>query len=300
MMNKRVVGNGSANGNGESKRKRRQITAQSATACFDMSKFKPGKLVFEDGDAFEGYSFGANLPKSGEIVFNTGMVGYPEALTDPSYRKQILILTYPLVGNYGVPGDEKDDIGLPAHFESNNIHVSGLIVSDYSQVHSHWNATRSLSEWLKEHNVPALFGLDTRRLTKKIREKGSMLGKIVFEDGDCEIKDPNKENLVAEVSLKEPKVYGKNGDKTIIAFDCGIKFNIIRYLVNQGVDVHVVPYDYDLKSNPSNITYDGIFISNGPGDPTMAEKCVESIRWAIDGQDKPIFGICLGNQILAL
>ena len=148
--------------------------------------------------------------------------------------------------------------------------------------------------------MPALFGLDTRRLTKKIREKGSMLGKIVFEDGDCEIKDPNKENLVAEVSLKEPKVYGKNGDKTIIAFDCGIKFNIIRYLVNQGVDVHVVPYDYDLKSNPSNITYDGIFISNGPGDPTMAEKCVESIRWAIDGQDKPIFGICLGNQILAL
>jgi carbamoyl-phosphate synthase/aspartate carbamoyltransferase len=300
MMNKRVVGNGSANGNGESKRKRRQITAKSATACFDMSKFKPGKLVFEDGDAFEGYSFGANLPKSGEIVFNTGMVGYPEALTDPSYRKQILILTYPLVGNYGVPGDEKDDIGLPAHFESNNIHVSGLIVSDYSQVHSHWNATRSLSEWLKEHNVPALFGLDTRRLTKKIREKGSMLGKIVFEDGDCEIKDPNKENLVAEVSLKEPKVYGKNGDKTIIAFDCGIKFNIIRYLVNHGVNVHVVPYDYDLKSNPSNITYDGIFISNGPGDPTMAEKCVESIRWAIDGQDKPIFGICLGNQILAL
>ena len=142
MMNKRVVGNGHSNGAGRPENKRRQIT-QPALAGFNSSMFKPGTLVFEDGDRFEGFSFGADLAKSGEIVFNTGMVGYPESLTDPSYRKQILVLTYPLVGNYGVPGDEKDDFGLPAHFESNNIHVSGLIVSDYSHTHSHWNARRS-------------------------------------------------------------------------------------------------------------------------------------------------------------
>ena len=174
------------------------------------SDFTPGQLTLADGMQLEGYSFGADKAMSGEVVFNTGMVGYPEALTDPSYRRQILVLTYPLIGNYGVPGDDKDAHGLPLHFESDNIHIAGLIVSEYSLEHSHWNARRSLGEWLKEHNIPALFGIDTRMLTKVLREEGTMLGKISFPGltqagnpaGDCEIEDPNRLNLVAEVSTK--------------------------------------------------------------------------------------------------
>lgn len=248
---------------------------------------------------FSGFSFGARTSVCGEVVFNTGMVGYPEALTDPSYRGQILVLTYPLVGNYGVPDQTIiDEHGLPKYFESNEIHIRALIVSDYSLEHSHWAAKKSLGDWLKAHNIPAVFGIDTRMLTKKLRESGTMLGAVVHNDADeIEFEDPNKLNLVAEVSTKAVRVYGKGNSKKVIAFDCGMKFNIIRYLASLDVELSVVPYDFDLEN--TSMSYDGIFISNGPGDPTMAEATVKSVRWALT-QDKPIFGICLGNQILAL
>ncbi|EQC32261.1 aspartate carbamoyltransferase [Saprolegnia diclina VS20] len=260
-----------------------------------------GTLFLDDGTAIEGCSFGAKNSMSGEVVFNTGMVGYPEALSDPSYAGQILVLTFPLVGNYGVPSMELDQFGLPKNFESSKVQISGLIVSEYSFQHSHWNAVTSLGDWLKSHNVPALFGLDTRMITKKIREHGSMLGKIEFASMPIKIEDPNKTNLVAKVSPKQIQVFNKGASPKILAFDCGMKHNIVRYLAGAGVELTVVPFDYDLEK--STLEYDGIFISNGPGDPLMAQKTIDSIRWAINRDDddiKPIFGICLGNQILAL
>lgn len=261
-----------------------------------------GRLVTLLGDDIEGYSFGAQKSMSGEIVFNTGMVGYPEALTDPSYAGQILVLTFPMIGNYGVPGDEKDEYGMPRHFESDKIHVAGLIVAEYSADYSHWNAIKSLSQWLTEAGVPALYGIDTRMLTKKIRETGTVLGKIEFEGQPVPIVDPNLRNLVAEVSVKEIRSFGEKNSPHIIAFDCGMKNNIIRYLVyEQKVRVTVVPFDYNLEKNPAKVAYDGIFISNGPGDPAMCTATIASLRWALSLEvPKPIFGICLGNQLLAL
>ncbi|OAO15859.1 carbamoyl-phosphate synthase small subunit [Blastocystis sp. ATCC 50177/Nand II] len=267
--------------------------------CIDRDVEK-GKLVLADGTVFEGLSFGAPVSKSGEVVFNTGMVGYPESLTDPSYRGQILVFTFPMMGNYGVPGDELDEWGLPKYFESSDIHVAGVIVADYSWEYSHWAAKKSLSEWLKvslEHNIPALYGIDTRMLTKKIREKGSLLGKIEFVGQPVAIEDPNLRNLVAEVSLKVPRVFNAGKSPRIVAVDCGIKNNIIRCLCQQEVQVTVVPFDYDLKAHAAE--YDGIFISNGPGNPEMAQATIEQLKWAIT-TDIPIFGICLGNQLLAL
>lgn len=275
----------------------------------------PGALVLADGSVHQGFSFGANVPVAGEVVFNTGMVGYPEALTDPSYRGQILVLTYPMVGNYGVPAEDAlDEHGLPLFFESSKIQVAGLIVASYSADHSHWNSAKSLGKWLQEHNVPALYGIDTRALTKKIRETGAILGKIDFKAEKAtgkagkgaqvalEFMDPNKTNLVAQVSTKAVKVYGKGKSPRIVAFDCGMKFNIIRYFVKyHDVQFTVVPFDYDLKANPAKLEWEGIFISNGPGDPTMCEATIETLKWAMNLEHpKPIFGICLGNQLLAL
>lgn len=251
------------------------------------------RLILEDGSIFEGNSFGAKKPVPGEVVFNTGMVGYPESLTDPSYKGQILVLTYPLIGNYGVPSDEKDEHGISKYFESDKIQVSALIISDYSHEHSHWNSNRSLSEWMKENGIPGIYGIDTRALTKKIREHGVMLGKIVFDD-DIQLEDPNKRNLVAEVSTKEARLFGKGSEK-IIAVDCGIKNNIIRYFLKLGVSIKIVPWDYDFSQDD----YDGLFISNGPGDPSMCTITIENLRKAM-AKEKPIFGICLGNQLLAL
>jgi len=267
-------------------------------------KGPPGTLFLDDNTSFKGFSFGADKPMAGEVVFNTGMVGYPEALTDPSYRGQILVLTFPLVGNYGVPDDTIiDKHGLPEYFESNEVHISGLIVSSYCFEHSHWTATRSLSNWLKKAGVPALYGIDTRCLTKKIRETGALLGKIELSPtSSIPFDDPNKRNLVAEVSTKEIKVYGEGQSPKILAYDCGMKYNIIRYFINDHkVQLTVVPFDYDLESNPSNIEWDGLFLSNGPGDPTMCSKTMKSIKYALNlANPKPIFGICLGNQLLAL
>lgn len=255
--------------------------------------YTPIKLVLEDGTSLKGKSFGADRSIAGEVVFNTAMTGYPESLTDPSYKGQILVLTYPLVGNYGVPVEDKEN-NMFRFFESSNLHISGLIVSDYSEDYSHWNAEKSLGDWLKENNIPGIFDIDTRELTKILREKGSMLGKIVFDDDMPEDYDPNLDNLVAEVSIKKKEVYG-NGKYKILLVDCGVKYNIIRYLLDRDTTVIRVPWDYDFL----NEDYDGLFISNGPGDPKKCDITIGNLSRAFE-QDRPIFGICLGNQLMAL
>ncbi len=251
------------------------------------------KLLLEDGTEFKGYSFGYEKSIAGEVVFNTAMTGYPESLTDASYKGQILVSTYPLIGNYGVP-DFKDENGMLKFFESDKIQISGLIISDYSFEYSHWNAGRSLSEWLKINKVPGIYGIDTRALTKRLREKGTMLGKIVIYDENIPFYDPNQENLVEKVSIKEKKVYG-SGKHRIILIDCGVKFNILRCLLNRDTTIIRVPWDYDYTQED----YDGVFISNGPGDP---KKCAITTAYLSRSfeSDKPIFGICLGSQLMAL
>lgn len=258
-----------------------------------MRQTKRATLVLEDGTRFEGESFGYDAATAGEVVFNTAMTGYPESLTDPSYRGQILVTTYPILGNYGVPPRrEKDDVS--EYYESNHIHARAIVAQDYSFDHSHWQADRSLGQWLCEEQIPGIFGIDTRALTKHLREKGSMLGKIIPEGAaDIPFYDPNRENLVAETSCKEVEYHG-DGDKTVVLVDCGVKHNIIRCLTRRGVKVVRVPWDYDFTTIP----YDGLFISNGPGNPDMAVATVRHLRQAME-IGKPICGICMGNQLLA-
>jgi carbamoyl-phosphate synthase small subunit len=258
------------------------------------------KLVLEDGSEFRGISFGKLKESEGEVVFNTGMVGYPEMLTDPSYRKQIIVSTYPLVGNYGVQ-EEQSEQGLLKNFESTKIHAVGLIVSEYSDTYSHWTAKKSLSEWLEEQDVPAITGIDTRALTKRLREKGTMLGKIqaVVSEKPKNFYDPNLENLVAEVSCSKPIVYPA-GRKRVILVDTGVKLNIIHSFLKRGVTVIRVPWDYEYYKDPEFRKYHGIFYANGPGDPRVVKKSIETMQWALNEQKKPVFGICMGTQIMAL
>jgi carbamoyl-phosphate synthase small subunit len=257
-----------------------------------MNKVKKAKLILEDGTAFTGKSFGAEKSVAGEVVFYTAMTGYPESLTDPSYTGQILVSTYPMIGNYGVPSDKTEN-GIYRHYESDKVQITGLIISDYSFEYSHWNAIKSLSDWLEEWNVPGLFDIDTRALTKILREKGSMLGKIEFEEEPIEFYDPNKVNLVAMASIQKREVYG-NGQHKVVLVDCGVKNNIIRCLLERDATVIRVPWDYDFTVED----YDGLFLTNGPGDPAMCGKTVENIKKALK-IEKPIMGICLGNQLLA-
>ncbi|CAI5756041.1 unnamed protein product [Candida verbasci] len=288
-------------------------------------------LETQDGIALQGYSFGAEVPSAGEIVFQTGMVGYPESITDPSYEGQILVITYPLVGNYGVPDrklfDEDYEPALPKYFESNRIHIAGLVVAHYAEEYSHWLAKSSLGQWLKEQNIPAIYGVDTRALTKRLRENGSTLGRLALQhkkfksddiindkSGDWkqyfdvpEFDDPNVKNLVSKVSTKEPILYSpinkdelKINSKTgkpirIVSVDVGMKYNQIRCFVRRGVELLVVPWDYDFTKEE----YDGLFISNGPGDPAVMDKTVERLRKVIEEAKTPIFGICLGHQLMA-
>lgn len=260
-----------------------------------------GQLVLEDGSVFNGKFFGEVKTDSGEVVFNTGMVGYPEALTDPSYRGQILVLTYPLIGNYGVPGYEKDNYDLYQRFESEEIQVKGLIVSDYSFKHNHWNSEKSLREWLQNENTPALFGIDTRALTKKIREEGTMLGRI--ETGksissESKFFNPDETHLVSQISCRNFETYGSlNSGPTIVGIDCGIKNSIIRSFIERGAEFFKVPYDFDPFEE--NINFDGLFISNGPGDPEMNKETISVVEKALN-RNIPAMGICLGNQILGL
>ena len=257
------------------------------------------RLELEDGTVAEGLSFGAARSVSGEVVFNTGMVGYPESLTDPSYRGQILVLTYPLVGNYGVPPAERER-GILKHFESERIQIAGLVVSEYCERYSHWNAVKSLGEWLGENGVPAIQGVDTRALTKRIREQGTMLGRLVCGD-EVPFEDPNARNLVSEASVREPVVYGSGAPK-VLAVDCGMKNNIIRCFLARGVSVIRVPWDFDFNGGGDGrggYDYDGLFISNGPGDPKMCAATIAHLKEAL-ARERKIFGICLGNQLLAL
>lgn len=260
-------------------------------------KMKNATLLLKDGAKFQGKLFGADIPSAGEVVFNTGMVGYPESLTDPSYEGQILVLTYPLIGNYGIGADNKDNYGIEKRFESKKIHAKGLIVSEYSQNFSHWDSKKTLDKWLKEQKIPAITGIDTRKLTRKIREHGTILGKIIPENKkEPEFYNPDLENQVAKVSIKKPRLY-KKGPKKVICIDCGMKNNILRSLLSRNLTVLRVPWNYDFIEKKEK--FDGIFMSNGPGDPSILTPLHDIIKKALKLK-KPIFGICLGIQILAL
>ena len=254
-------------------------------------------LVLSDGTRFHGKSFGYDAPVAGEVVFNTAMMGYPESLTDPSYEGQLLTLTFPLVGNYGVPPFTMEENGIPSFMESERIHASALIVSDYSDYYSHWNAVESLSEWLKREKVTGITGIDTRELTKVLRENGVMMGKILFDENPELIPEADYAgvNFVDRVSCKEIIRYNEGAGKKVVLVDCGVKANIIRSLLSRGVEVIRVPWNYDY----TDMEFDGLFLANGPGDPDMCEEAVNIIRKQISESRKPICGICMGNQLLA-
>lgn len=271
-------------------------------------------LVLSDGTRFHGTSFGYEAPVAGEVVFNTAMTGYPESLTDPSYAGQLMTLTYPLVGNYGVPGFSVEDNGLATFMESDRIYARAIIVSDYSEEYSHWNAKESLAEWLKCEHVPGITGIDTRQLTKVLREHGVMMGKILFDDEPDNIPEAAYEgvNFVEQVSCKEIVEYkaaeytAANADhlaplrkpngKKVVLVDCGVKNNIIRCLLRRGVDVIRVPWDYDFNT----LKFDGLFLANGPGDPDTCSVAVDNIRrFLATTPVKPCMGICMGNQLLS-
>lgn len=279
-------------------------------------------LILSDGTVFHGRSFGYEKPVAGEVVFNTAMTGYPESLTDPSYAGQLMTLTYPLVGNYGVPPFTIEANGLATFMESEKIHAEAIIVSDYSENYSHWNAVESLADWLKREQVPGITGIDTRELTKVLREHGVMMGRIVFDDamdnGEWRMDNYGEVNYVDRVSCKDIIVYAGGESKTfpvstpmeelnsqlstfhsqlkkVVLVDCGVKTNILRCLLKRGVEVIRVPWDYDFNG----LQFDGLFISNGPGDPDTCDAAVQNIRRAMQNEKLPIFGICMGNQLLS-
>ncbi len=255
-------------------------------------------LILDDGSRFHGKSFGFEKPVAGEVVFNTAMTGYPESLTDPSYAGQLMTLTYPLVGNYGVPPFTLEPNGLATFMESEHIHAEAIIVSDYSENYSHWNAVESLGDWLKREQIPGITGIDTRELTKVLREHGVMMGRIAFDDESDEMPEASYAdvNYVDKVSCKEVIRYNEGtGKKKVLLVDCGVKHNIIRCLLKRDVEVIRVPWDYDY----TGMEFDGLFISNGPGDPDTCDAAVQNIRKAMQNEKLPIFGICMGNQLLS-
>jgi len=265
-------------------------------------------LVLEDGTTLKGSGFGYPCEVTGEIVFNTGVVGYPEALTDPSYSGKILVQTYPLIGSYGVPShDIIDNFGMPLHFESNKIHVKGFAVSELQMKPSHWTNNKTLNDWLREQKIPCVDGLDTRELAKKLRTKGTMIGILkVGKKIDVErleeklktIENTDQKDLVKEVTIDKPIRYTSGNYLNVVIIDCGMKFGILRNLLARNVNVVRVPHDYSAKRilelNPS-----GIVISNGPGNPKKYEKTIKTVEELME-TDLPIMGICFGNLILAL
>ena len=254
-------------------------------------------LLLEDGTTFHGQSFGYESPVAGEVVFNTAMMGYPESLTDPSYAGQIMTLTYPMVGNYGVPPCTVGENGISDFMESDKIHATAIIVSDYSTEYSHWNAKESLAQWLKREKIAGVTGIDTRQLTKTLREHGVMMGKILFDDQPDNIPEADYEgvNFVDRVSCKKVVKYNEGAGKKVVLVDCGVKNNIIRCLVNRGVEVVRVPWNYDY----TNMDFDGLFLANGPGNPDMCQDAVDIIKKQMGQKRIPICGICMGNQLLA-
>lgn len=263
-----------------------------------MQQLRKMTLRLDNGMCFHGESFGYESQTAGEVVFNTSMTGYPESLTDPSYAGQMLVLTYPLIGNYGVPAFTIEPNGLATFMESEKIHIKALIVGSYSGQYSHWNAQESLADWLKREHIPAITGVDTRQLTKVLREQGVMTGKLLFDDLKENIEDAQYENInfVEQVSCKEVIRYNEGAQKRIVLLDCGVKHNIIRNLIKRQVEVIRVPWDYDFNE----LLFDGLFLSNGPGDPNTCQKAVNNIRTFLAGQQiRPLMGICMGNQLLA-
>lgn len=255
-------------------------------------------LRLEDGTEFHGTSFGYEKPVAGEVVFNTAMMGYPESLTDPSYAGQLMTLTFPLVGNYGVPPFTFEEKGLPTFMESEKIHVRAIIVSDYSREFSHWNGVETLADWLKREQVPGITGIDTRQLTKVLREHGVMMGKILFDDMPDEVPEADYAgvNFVDQVSCREVIKYNEGADKKVVLVDCGVKANILRCLIRRGVEVIRVPWNYDFNE----LEFDGLFLANGPGDPETCEVTVQNIRrFLANPVVRPCMGICMGNQLLS-
>lgn len=251
-------------------------------------------LILADGTLFEGESFGFEAPTNGEIVFNTSVNGYPEILTDPSSRGQIIVMTYPLIGNYGVQPISHDKYGVTVNAESDHIHAKALIVSDYSEFYSHWNATQSLGDWLKAEKITALQGIDTRQLAQHIRNHGTMSAKIVFKNMPKPAEFTNS-NLVDQVSCTEPIVYNEGGKKRVVLLDNGVKAGVLRTLINNDITVVRVPWNYDF----TGMEYDGLLISNGPGNPNFMGKAIENIQKAME-TDKPIIGIEMGCLLFAL
>ena len=265
-------------------------------------------LRLENGMEFHGWSFGSAQAVSGEVVFNTSMVGYPEQLTDPTYSGQILCLTYPLIGNYGVPSEELLAEKLSKNLESDKIQPKGLIVFDYCEDYSNWEAVKGLEQWMNEQGLTGIYGIDTRELTKILRDKGSMNCEIIPE-GAGRPEAPTK-GTPADVSCKEVIIYQAepaqdveniNGSKAatvsgkkVVLVDCGVKHSIIRGLIARGAEVVRVPYDYDFTT----LEYDGVYVSNGPGCPCDCPQTVENIKKALAG-DKPVFGLGLGFHLIA-
>ena len=269
---------------------------------------KKGVLVLEDGSVIQGMGFGAETEISGEVVFNTSMMGYPELLSDPSYQEQIVVMTYPILGSYGVPPRSiRGDGGVPLHFESDSVKVKGFVVHSLSRP-SHWSNQKTLDELLTEEGVPGIFGVDTRVLTQRLRNKGTMLGVLKVSSSPInpgvvagrisELQDPNKQDLVQKVSPKEPIYYDGKEQSTIVVVDCGVKYGILRSLLSKGVRIVRVPYDFPadkiLELGPR-----GVVISNGPGDPKIDLRTIETTRSLLE-TEIPIMGICLGAQILGL
>ncbi|PGH23440.1 carbamoyl-phosphate synthase arginine-specific small chain [Polytolypa hystricis UAMH7299] len=262
-------------------------------------------FTIRGGPVFHGRSFGAKKNISGEAVFTTSLVGYPESLSDPSYRGQILVFTQPLIGNYGVPSAERDQHGLLKYFESPSLQAVGVVVADVAEQYSHWTAVESLSQWCAREGVPAITGVDTRAIVTYLREQGSSLGRIsVGEEYDAEqddsFVDPEQINLVRRVSTKAPFHIsaGANTTSHVAVVDCGVKENILRCLVERGSSVTVFPYNYPVHTVAHH--FDGVFISNGPGDPTHCQETIVNLRKLMDTSQVPIMGICLGHQLLAL
>uniref|UniRef100_A0A8C8T1Q0 carbamoyl-phosphate synthase (ammonia) n=2 Tax=Pelusios castaneus TaxID=367368 RepID=A0A8C8T1Q0_9SAUR len=244
-------------------------------------------LVLDDGTKMKGYSFGHPSSAAGEIVFNTGLAGYTETLTDPSYLGQILTMVNPIVGNGGVPDTAAlDEMGLSKFLESDGIKVSGLLVLDYSNEYSHWRAVKTLGQWLQEEKVPALCGIDTRMLTKIIRGKVRSPSVV-----------PNTASQMSEKTTDNIKVFGKGNPIKIVAVDCGLKYNTIRLLVKRGAEVHLVPWNHDF----TKMEYDGLFLSGGPGDPMQARELIQNLKKVLESdRQEPLFGVSMGNLITGI
>lgn len=267
----------------------------------------PAALHLKTGQSYFGKNFGSTNSKFGETVFSTSITSYTDSMTDPSYRGQILVFTSPMIGNYGVPSNapSPETPGIP-YLESEGIQCAGVVVSDVALKYSHYKAIESIHEWCARHDVPGISGVDTRAITTLLRDQGTTLGRLAVGDeasqpapAEDAYWDPSKENLIAQVSTKVPYNLNENGTGPRIAIlDFGSKANILRALVTRGARVTVLPWDYDF--NAVRDQFDGLFLSNGPGDPKSIMPTVERVRKTIAEWDRPIFGICMGHQILGL